>query len=217
MPSNRPATPLTPFQLEVAAAFFSLASARGFLIAGGAALAAQGLTARPTQDLDFFTSRGRGDVRSARDDLIGAARGNGWIVETLRDESTFCRLRISGPDELLVDLAVDSPPGRRPMASIAGPTFAPAELAGQKMIALFGRAAARDFVDVHALSRRFSKADLLALAAEVDQGFDRPVFIEMIGMLSRYSDRDLSLGDVDVPALRAFFAAWAREFGSPAS
>ena len=60
---SEPAGPLTAFQVEVARAFFALPSAEGFLLAGGAALAAHGLTARPTQDLDLFTSPGRGDVR----------------------------------------------------------------------------------------------------------------------------------------------------------
>jgi hypothetical protein len=99
------------------------------------------------------------------------------------------------------------------MASLAGPTFAPAELAGRKLIALFDRAAARDFVDVFTLSRRFSKAELLALAREVDTGFEVAVFVEMIGLLPRYSDLDLDLdlGDVNAAEVRAFFAQWSAE------
>lgn len=46
---------LTPFQVTVATLFFSLPESDGFLLAGGAALAAQNLTSRPTQDLDLFT------------------------------------------------------------------------------------------------------------------------------------------------------------------
>jgi hypothetical protein len=48
---------LPPFQLEVARMFFALPASRGFLLAGGAALLAQHLTARPTEDLNFFTGR----------------------------------------------------------------------------------------------------------------------------------------------------------------
>jgi hypothetical protein len=33
----------------------------------------------------------------------------------------------------------------------------------------------------------------------------------MIGMLGRYRDVDLALGNVDVEALRRFFAEWAAE------
>ena len=53
---------LPPFQLEVARMFFALPASRGFLLAGGAALLAQHLTARPTEDLDFFTAPERGHV-----------------------------------------------------------------------------------------------------------------------------------------------------------
>ena len=51
---------LPPFPLEVARMFFALPASRGFLLAGGAALLAQHLTARPTEDLDFFTAPGHG-------------------------------------------------------------------------------------------------------------------------------------------------------------
>ena len=41
---------LTDFQLEVARLFFTLPASEGFVLAGGAALIAQHLTSRPTQD-----------------------------------------------------------------------------------------------------------------------------------------------------------------------
>ena len=40
---------LSAFQLEVARLFFALPASQGFLLAGGAALLAQHLTARPTE------------------------------------------------------------------------------------------------------------------------------------------------------------------------
>lgn len=133
---------LTAFQVEVAQLFFSLPASGGFLLAGGGALLAHGLTARPTQDLDFFTRPGAGDVGLARDQFLAAAGCRDWTVERVQDSESFCRLLVHGPEDLLVDLALDSAPGRPAGASIAGPTFAPDELAGRKVIALFDRAAA---------------------------------------------------------------------------
>lgn len=52
--TDDPGSLLTDFQIEVAQLCSSLPASGGFLLAGGAALLAQGLTARPTQDLDFF-------------------------------------------------------------------------------------------------------------------------------------------------------------------
>ena len=202
---------LTEFQLDVARLFFGLPASDGFLLAGGAALLAQGLTVRPTQDLDFFTGPGAGDVGLARDQFLAACAERGWHVEVVRDSVTFTRLLVHGGEDLLVDLALDSAAGRPASASIAGPTFAPPELAGRKLVALFDRAAARDFLDVYALSSRFSKPELLDLAGEIDPGFDVDVFVEMLAMLPRYSDVDLALGEVDVVVVRQFFQRWAVE------
>lgn len=208
------ATPLTSFQIEVARVFFDLPASRGFLLAGGAALLAQHLTVRPTQDLDFFTRPGAGDVPRARDEFVAAATARGWTVEPVQEAETFSRLRVHGREDLIVDIALDSPPGHPPAASIAGPTFAPEELAGRKVIALFDRAAARDFIDVFTLGRRFAKAELLERAAETDPGFDTEVFADMIDSLARYSDTDLALGVVDIDNMREFFRAWAEELRS---
>ena len=68
---------LTAFQLEVARLFFALPASEGFLLAGGAALLAQHLTARPTEDLDFFTAPEHGQVPAARDAMEAAVRQRG--------------------------------------------------------------------------------------------------------------------------------------------
>jgi hypothetical protein len=46
------------------------------------------------------------------------------------------------------ELAVNAPPDLPFSVTSAGPTLAPEELAGHKLLALFDRAAARDFADV---------------------------------------------------------------------
>jgi hypothetical protein len=72
MPAGDHEPDLSTFQLEVARLFFALPASSGFLLAGGAALLAQHLTARPTEDLDFFTAPDRGHVLAARDALEAA-------------------------------------------------------------------------------------------------------------------------------------------------
>ena len=47
--------------------------------------------------------------------------------------------------QVVTDLAVDTPPDFPASSTAAGPTLAPEELAGRKLLALFDRAAARDF------------------------------------------------------------------------
>lgn len=213
---NRPIPPdgdsaLTAFQVQVARLFFALPASHGFLLAGGAALLAQHLTTRPTQDLDFFTRTGVGNVPAAADALEGAATERGWTVERHTGTDTFCRLVIHGPEDLLVDLAVDAAPGRPPTASFIGPTFAPDELAGRKLIALFDRAAARDFADVYVLALRYTKQRLLDEAAALDTGFDPQVLAQMMAALDRYSDSDLAVAPDRIAPLRQFFHDWRHE------
>jgi len=208
-PNDGAGSALTAFQVDVAQLFFALPASDGFLLAGGAALAAQHLTNRPTQDLDFFTAPGRGDVSTARDEFEHAVRKRGWQVERIRDTATFCRLLVRGPHELLIDLAMDSTPGLPATASLAGPTFAPEELAARKVLALFGRAEARDFADVYELARAYDTTTLLARAADCDDGFDLDVFASMLDTLARFTDDDIPVAATDVADLRTFIASWA--------
>ncbi len=68
---------LSAFQLEMAKMFFALPASEGFLLAGGAALLARHLTARPTEGLDFFTAPEQGHVPAARDAIETAVSCTG--------------------------------------------------------------------------------------------------------------------------------------------
>jgi Nucleotidyl transferase AbiEii toxin, Type IV TA system len=202
---------LTPFQVAVATLFFSLPESEGFLLAGGAALAAQHLTTRPTQDLDLFTRAGQGTVATARDAFENAVAERGWSTRRIRDGDTFCRLLVAGEEDLLIDLALDSPPSQPPAASVAGPTFGLEELAGRKLLALFDRAEARDFADVFVLAQRYRVDLMLERAAQIDAGFDLAVLAAMLGSLARFDDHDIPVPDDAVAGLREFFRQWQRQ------
>jgi hypothetical protein len=202
---------LTGFQIELANLFFSLPESAGFLLAGGGALIAQGLVLRPTEDLDFFTSRAVGSVEAASEALAGASLARGWSVELLRSGPEFRRWAIVGPETVLVDLAVDSPASGSPTVTMAGPALAPRELAVRKTLALFGRAEPRDFIDIYMLNQHFDREDTLRKAAEADPGFGLAVFAVSLRSHRRIDDRDFP--DVGVPAaeIRVYFDAWADE------
>jgi hypothetical protein len=204
---------LPAFQLEVARVFFALPASKGFLLAGGAALLAQHLTARPTEDLDFFTAPERGHVPAARDALEAAARQRGWTTDRIHDSGTFCRIVIRSADAaVLVDLAVNAQPDLPPSVTPAGPTLAPEELAGHKLLALFDRAAARDFADVYVLAGWFGKDALITRATQIDAGFDTTVLAGMMATLDRFTDSEIPVPSVSSAAqLRAFYAAWRSE------
>jgi len=206
-------TVLTDFQVEVARLFFSLPASERFLLAGGAALLAQHMTVRPTHDLDFFTAT-PGSVESVRKEFKAAAQERGWTVDVRQSTTTFCRLVVHGPQDLLVDIALDSPPMQPATASFLGPTFAPQELAARKLLALFDRAEARDFADVYVLLQTYTKSELLTWAKDVDAGFDPGVLAEQLGTLRRFLDGDLPIESASAEQVREFFAEWSQELGS---
>ncbi|MGH8906233.1 MAG: nucleotidyl transferase AbiEii/AbiGii toxin family protein [Egibacteraceae bacterium] len=97
-----------------------------------------------------------------------AAIHQGLTVTCLRSATGFVELQIADDTEVCrVDLAYDArirPPERTPITTV----LALEELAADKVLALFARAQARDFIDVAALADRFGWPRLYELAAEKD-------------------------------------------------
>lgn len=207
-----PSSHLSDLHIEVARIFFALDSSKSYLVAGGAALLAVELIARPTEDLDLFASAPVSTVTEAHGQFVDALRSHGYDVATLQEGPTFCRLVVGATaEDLLVDLAIDSPPTTRPTMTVLGPTVSPAELAGRKMLALFGRAEARDFADVYVLAQHFGKETLIKGAARLDAGFDITVLAQMMGSLGRFTDDEVPLSSVDLTLARDFFHTWATD------
>lgn len=124
---------------------------------------------------------------------------------------TFVRLSVTGQNELIVDIALDSPPDLPPTMSILGPTFAPMELAARKLLALFDRAMPRDFADLFHLIQHWDREELMRMAQAIDPGFDRSAFAMAMRQLDRYRIEDIPIDATELPALRSYFHAWAND------
>jgi hypothetical protein len=85
------------------------------------------------------------------------------------------------------------------------------ELAADKVLALFGRAAARDYQDVAALRRPFSWMVLLQLASEKDAGFSVKHFLDAIAAFDRLDADDFDLSRPGYEQLRNEVAAWPQQ------
>lgn len=200
-----PSDHLTDLQRDVISAFFSLPESQGYVLAGGAGLLAAGLSARPTDDVDLFGSDLTSGVAEAADAFEALCRQRSWTVRRLQDASTFRRLELHhAGNALLVDLAIDTPPVGTINLTDVGPTFALEELAARKLLALFDRAAARDFADLETLARQFDVHELLALAGDIDGGFDIATFAEMLRTIGRFSDDELAATGSDPMTIRRF-------------
>jgi len=203
---------LTAFQIDLAGIFFGLDEADGYFVAGGAALLASELIARPTEDLDLFTARPTMQVTRAKEAFVREVSGRDYDVTIIQDGPAFCRMIVArAGEETLVDLAIDSPPHDGPTITVLGPTLTPLELGGRKLLALFGRAEARDFADVYVLVQQFGKEALVKEAQALDAGFDLVVLGQMLRTISRFDEDEIPLPHDELPSVFAFFADWASE------
>lgn len=186
--------------------------ADGFALAGGGALILHGVVDRPTRDLDLFSTEAR-DVPLAAAALTEAAQAEGLRVETVRSGASFRRLMVTDPptgSATLVDLAWDARIDDV-VASGLGPLLSIAELAADKALALFGRAEARDLLDLRALVQRLGPEMVLEAAASKDGGFDRYVFAQMLARTDDIPDTDFPVDGEELAELRAWAARWRRE------
>jgi hypothetical protein len=198
---------LSPLQERVAAIVAGLDEAEGFALAGGAALIARGDVQRQTRDLDFFGLSG-----AAVDELAPAVRralsDAGLTVGHVQVNPGFVRLIVSDGDERTeLDLASDARLFPAESGRLA-PTLTGEELAVDKVLALFGRAEARDFADLMALEPRYGLDRLCELAAEKDLGFDAAVFAEMLWRFGRLRRDEFELDDAGYEQLRSAVQRW---------
>jgi hypothetical protein len=198
---------LTPLQERVAEIIAGLKEAEDFALAGGAALIARGAIERRTRDLDFFGLSG-----DAVDRLVPAAeralRAAGLAVEQVQVNPGFARLIVtSAADRTELDLAADArlfpaEPGQ------PAPTLNAEELAVDKVLAIFGRAEARDFADLMAVEPRYGLDRLFHLAAEKDRGFTSTVFADMLGRFQRLRRDEFELDDARYAELADEVERW---------
>jgi hypothetical protein len=132
---------LSEFQQEIIAIVVESTSHEHFALAGGAALIAKGLVDRRTQDLDFF-AREPEAVGRVVGSVEEALRAVGMTTNRVIDTPGFVRLEVyRGSERSELDLGHDA--RMRPEELTAfGPVVATEELAADKTLALFGRAAA---------------------------------------------------------------------------
>ena len=91
------------------------------------------------------------------------------------------------------------------------PTLTGEELAVDKVLAVFGRAEARDFVDLMALEPRYGLDRLCALAAEKDRGFTPVLFAEMLGRFSRLRQEEFGIDAQQYQQLAREIVRWREQ------
>ncbi len=125
----------------------------------------------------------------------------------------FVRFEVKRGDERCeVDLGYDArlwPVQQTPL----GPAIGDDEMAADKTLALFGRAAARDFIDVHALAERYGESRLVELAGAKDLGFSGAHLADALAAFDRLDRRQFDVDDDSYRTLRDWAFGWSHTLG----
>lgn len=209
-------------QEQVAVVSLRTLAEYGFALAGGQSLQAYGFIERPSADIDMFTDRiDVAGFAAALTEVVTSLSHVGYTVEVARAEKTFARLDVAEPGSarhVVVEMAVD--PREFPPAQLdIGPVLDVRDAVTNKVVTVFGRAYARDYIDLAAIlqSGRYGRDELLQMAGEVDPGFDLRVFRQALEAVDRFDDDEFGVYDIDpaeIADVRQVMRAWAEELPS---
>jgi nucleotidyltransferase AbiEii toxin of type IV toxin-antitoxin system len=209
-------------------------------LAGGNALMVHDIVNRRTEDVDLFIRR-LGNVSAAAAEIEAALQAAGYAAARIDQVGGLAEIWPDAGGEL-AEWEVTAPDGKHTMQLQAayfelladpvtipdiGPVLALDDLAGWKTVALANRMMARDYVDVAALLKKYTVAQLIALARERDPGLADADFADAGQHLDRMRDTrlapllaggsgaggSLSAGSPgeDVAWLRRQFEDWPRD------
>ena len=199
---------LTPLQRDFLNAFFARSVAETFFLTGGTALAAFYLHHRYSEDLDLFTlDHDALDVMEREIPILAAEIGCAWSQKVKATDFRMLLLHRPPEPSLKIDLVRD-----------AGAQFGEhsrfgnvvvdslLNIAVNKVTAVFGRVAAKDFVDLYFLLQQgFNLDELMQKAKEKDLGFTEFYFAGSLGEIRRVQDLPRLIKPVTLEQLRAFY------------
>ena len=211
---------LTNLQKKILLLSGKLPDKEAFYLTGGTALSAFFLKHRKSRDLDFFTHVEE-LILPFSQELEASLIKENLKVQRLRGFHSFVELSVDSEDDsTAVHFALDSPfrfdqpsyfeeiPGVKVDSLI--------DIATNKLLALFGRAELRDFIDVYFLVReRYAREYLTDKSAQKDPGFDLywlGVAMERVDHFSDDSpDMLLLTRPCSMNEIKDFFRLWRRD------
>jgi predicted nucleotidyltransferase component of viral defense system len=178
---------------------------------------------RQSHDLDFFTAVEELIVAFSQK-LEARLKDAELKTERLRTYNSFVELSVSSEKEsTIIHLASDSP--FRFESPIEHPDFpglkidSLIDMASNKLIALFSRAALRDFIDIYFLIKKYyKKNELIEKAQQKDPGFDLYWLGVAFERIHGYAADSPNMHMLTIPCslqeLITFFDAWRNEIAA---
>jgi predicted nucleotidyltransferase component of viral defense system len=200
--------------------FSEVQDSQQFYLTGGTALSYFYLKHRQSNDLDFFTSEEE-IILAFSGHLETRLKTKGFECLRQRGFHSFVELVVTFDQETtLIHLALDS--AFRFEQTKTFPNFPDlrvddlTDIASNKLLALFGRATLRDFIDVYFLINNgdFTKDQLMDRAKQKDPGFDLywlGVAFERINSFdSNSTDIFMLIEPLSIKTLKEFFNKWRK-------
>ncbi len=204
---------LTSFQIEFLETFFQNEIGRKFFLTGGTALAAYYLQHRYSEDIDLFTldNSALEQIQPELDAMafmLGATSKTAVTTPNFR-QTFFTR----GNESLKIDLVrdIDIQIGtHRNFGSVIVDSFE--NIGANKITAIFGRTAVKDFVDLYfILQTGVQFDDLLSMAKQKDAGLTEFYLAGMIRQARELNRLPRMIKPLDLEAMKQFYLARADE------
>lgn len=212
---------LSKLQKEILSIFSGVIESEEFYLTGGTALSAFYLMHRKSDDLDFFTDK-EDIITTFSYRLESSLKAKQMTVRRQRSLHSFVELVTKKDNETtVIHLALDTPfrieQTKEIMEYPELKIDSLVDIAGNKLLALFGRANLRDFIDVYFLVEKgkFTKNELIEKSKMKDTGFDLywlGVAFERINIFREDSPEMLLLVEtIDFQNFLNFFNQWREE------
>jgi predicted nucleotidyltransferase component of viral defense system len=212
---------LSKIQRRILGIFPNISDNEYFYLTGGTALSYFYLKHRKSNDLDFFTTTEE-IILPFSYRLEEILKEKGVIVQRQRGLHSFVELLVEEDgDKTIIHLAYDSPFRFENLKEFSEfPKLKVDSLINisvNKLLALFGRASLRDFIDIYFLIKKkmITKEELLSKAKIKDPGFDvywLGIALERINTFDKDSpDMLLLLEKIDFNEFIDFFNQWRKE------
>lgn len=178
-------TILTVPQARFLREFFACFLGRDFCLGGGTGLAEFYLQHRLSQDLDFFTINQEITFDTVNAEILKIISHEGWKIENQITSATFLRYILNTGGEILkTDFVKDVPIQFGEIKTFNGVRVDSLEnITVGKLLALFGRADPKDFVDLYFVfeqAKRLKFKAILEMAKKKDLGLQEIYLAEMI-------------------------------------
>lgn len=212
---------ISSLQRDLLNTFSDVADSDQFYLIGGTALSYFFLHHRQSKDLDLFTSVAD-LILPMSYQLEEKLKSKGFEVQRSRSFHSFVEFVVGRErTQTVIQMAQDSPFLLEPLVTF--PEFPKLrvaslrDIAAGKLLALFGRATLRDFIDIYVLTRqgKIGREQILQDARQKDPGFDLywlGVALKRIHEFNeKASDMLLLTQTIDLSELRKFFDDWRKE------